>query len=55
LLKRDGRLDGLLIETTGLADPGPVAQTFFVDEDVRERIKLDTIVTVIDAIARHYI
>lgn len=36
LLKRKGRLDGILIETTGLADPAPVAQTFFVDEEVRE-------------------
>jgi G3E family GTPase len=34
LLKRKGQLDGILIETTGLADPAPVAQTFFVDEEV---------------------
>ena len=41
--------DGVLIETTGLADPAPVAQTFFVDEKVVERYKLDGIVTVVDA------
>jgi G3E family GTPase len=49
LLKRKGRLDGILIETTGLADPAPVAQTFFVDEEVRAKAKLDSIVTVVDA------
>lgn len=49
LLKRRDRFDGILIETTGLADPAPVAQTFFLDEDVRERAKLDSIVTVADA------
>ena len=48
LMKRKG-LDGILIETTGLADPAPVAQTFFVDEDVRTRTRLDAIVTVVDA------
>ena len=37
LLKRKGKFGGILIETTGLADPAPVAQTSFVDEDVRER------------------
>jgi len=47
--------DGVLIETTGLADPAPVAQTFFVDEKVVERYKLDGIITVVDAkhIIRH--
>jgi G3E family GTPase len=49
LLKRKDRFDAILIETTGLADPAPVAQTFFVDEDVRDRAKLDSIVTVVDA------
>jgi len=49
LLKRKGQFDGILIETTGLADPAPVAQTFFVDDEVRERAKLDSIVTVVDA------
>jgi G3E family GTPase len=49
LLKRKDRLEAILIETTGLADPAPVAQTFFVDEEVRARAKLDSIVTVVDA------
>ena len=49
LMKRKGRFDAILIETTGLADPAPVAQTFFVDDDVRNRTKLDSIVTVVDA------
>jgi G3E family GTPase len=49
LMKRRGRFDAIVIETTGLADPAPVAQTFFVDEDVRERTRLDAIVTVVDA------
>jgi len=49
LLKRKDRLDGVLIETTGLADPGPVAQTFFTDPEMREAYRLDGIVTVVDA------
>jgi G3E family GTPase len=49
LMRRKGNFDGILIETTGLADPAPVAQTFFVDDDVRRRTKLDAIVTVVDA------
>ena len=49
LMKRRGRFDGIIIETTGLANPAPVAQTFFVDEGVRSRTKLDAIVTVADA------
>jgi G3E family GTPase len=49
LMKRKGGFDAILIETTGLADPAPVAQTFFVDDDVRRRAKLDSIVTVVDA------
>ncbi|MFC3675177.1 CobW family GTP-binding protein [Ferrovibrio xuzhouensis] len=49
LMKRKDRFDGIIVETTGLADPGPVAQTFFVDEDVARRAKLDSIVTVVDA------
>jgi G3E family GTPase len=49
LMKRAQNFDGILIETTGLADPGPVAQTFFVDPDVAARAKLDSIVTVVDA------
>ena len=53
LMKRQDSFDGILIETTGLADPSPVAQTFFVDEDVRGRTRLDSIVTVVDA--RHVV
>jgi G3E family GTPase len=49
LMKRKGRFDGILIETTGLADPAPVAQTFFVNDDVRRKAKLDAIVAVVDA------
>jgi G3E family GTPase len=49
LMKRKDKFDAILVETTGLADPGPVAQTFFVDEDVKARTKLDAIVTVVDA------
>lgn len=49
LLKRPGRFDGIIVETTGLADPAPVAQTFFVDEDVREKTQLDAVITVVDA------
>lgn len=49
LIKRKGSFDGILIETTGLADPAPVAQTFFVDDDVRARTRLDAVVTVADA------
>ena len=49
LLKRKDRLDSVLIETTGLADPGPVAQTFFTDPEMREAYRLDGIVTVVDA------
>jgi G3E family GTPase len=49
LLKRAGGFDGILIETTGLADPGPVAQTFFVDPDIAARAAIDSIVTVVDA------
>jgi G3E family GTPase len=49
LLKRKDRLDGILIETTGLANPAPVAQTFFTDEEMRRHFRLDGIVTVVDA------
>ncbi len=49
LLKRRDRFDHILLETTGLADPGPVAQTFFVDDDIRANFVLDGIVTVVDA------
>ena len=49
LMKRKGKFDAIIVETTGLADPAPVAQTFFVDENVRAKTKLDAIVTVVDA------
>jgi G3E family GTPase len=49
LMKRREKFDGIIVETTGLADPAPVAQTFFVDEDVKRATKLDSIVTVVDA------
>ena len=49
LMKRKGGFDAIIIETTGLADPGPVAQTFFVDDDVKARTRLDSVTTVVDA------
>jgi G3E family GTPase len=49
LMKRKGRFDAIVVETTGLADPAPVAQTFFVDEDVRAKTQLDSVTTVVDA------
>jgi len=49
LLKRADKFDAIIVETTGLADPAPVAQTFFVDQDVADRTRLDAIVTVADA------
>ncbi|MBN8874873.1 MAG: GTP-binding protein [Rhodospirillales bacterium] len=49
LMKRRDKFDGIIIETTGLANPAPVAQTFFVDEGVKEKARLDAIVTVVDA------
>ena len=49
LMKRKGKFDAIIVETTGLADPAPVAQTFFVDENVGKQTKLDAVVTVADA------
>ena len=49
LLKRKDKLDGILIETTGLANPAPVAQTFFTDDEMKNAFRLDAIVTVVDA------
>ena len=49
LMKRKGRFDAIIVETTGLADPGPVAQTFFVDDDVKARARLDSVTAVVDA------
>jgi len=48
-MKRKGKFDAIIVETTGLADPAPVAQTFFIDENVGRRTKLDAVVTVADA------
>jgi G3E family GTPase len=49
LMKRRDRFDYILVETTGMADPGPVAQTFFVDDDVKMSTRLDGIVALVDA------
>jgi len=49
LMRRKGKFDAIIVETTGLADPAPVAQTFFVDEDVQKAARLDAVVTVADA------
>ena len=49
LMKRRDKFDGIIIETTGLANPAPVAQTFFIDEGVKAKTRLDAIVTVVDA------
>ncbi len=55
LMKRRDKFDYILVETTGLADPGPVAQTFFVDDEMQTKLRLDGIVTLVDArhIAQH--
>lgn len=49
LMRRPGRFDAIIVETTGLADPVPVAQTFFMDDDVRKKTALDAVVTLVDA------
>jgi len=49
LMRRPGRFDAILVETTGLADPVPVAQTFFMDDDVRSKTRLDAVVALVDA------
>ncbi len=49
LMKRKGKFDAIIVETTGLADPAPVAQTFFVDQEVQDAARLDAVVTVADA------
>ena len=49
LMKRRDKFDYVLVETTGLADPGPVAQTFFMDDEIRAEFELDGIVTLVDA------
>ncbi len=53
LMKRRDKFDSILIETTGLADPGPVAQTFYMDEEIQAKTRIDGIVTVVDA--RHVV
>ncbi len=53
LMRRGREFDGIIVETTGLADPAPVAQTFFVDPDVKAAAKLDAIVTLVDA--KHFL
>ena len=49
LMKRRDKFDYIMIETTGMADPGPVAQTFYVDDDMQQKLHLDAIVTMVDA------
>jgi len=49
LMKRRDRFDRILVETTGMADPGPVAQTFFVDDETRDSFALDGIVALVDS------
>jgi len=49
LMRRRGKFDAIIVETTGLADPAPVAQTFFIDENIGRRTRLDAVVTVADA------
>src|SRR4029078_8679201 len=49
LMRRKGKFDAVIVETTGLADPAPVAQTFFVDENVGRKTRLDAVVRVADA------
>ena len=53
LMKRRDKFDYIMIETTGLADPGPVAQTFFMDDEMQRHLKLDGVITLVDA--RHII
>jgi G3E family GTPase len=49
LIQRKGRFDGILIETSGLADPAPVVQTFFFDDELRQHTRLDSVICVADA------
>ena len=49
LMKRRDKFDHIMIETTGMADPGPVAQTFFMDDELREALSLDGVVTLVDS------
>jgi G3E family GTPase len=56
LMKRRDKFDNILIETTGMADPGPVAQTFFMDDELLAKTRLDGVVTLVDAkhVALHW-
>jgi len=56
LMKRRDRFDAILIETTGMADPGPVAQTFYVDDEMQKKLHLDAVVTVVDSrhVTQHF-
>jgi G3E family GTPase len=56
LMKRRDKFDYILIETTGLADPGPVAQTFFMDDELKAKTRIDGIITLVDAkhVALHW-
>ena len=49
LMRRQGKFDAIIVETTGLADPAPVAQTFFLDENIGRKARLDAVITVADA------
>lgn len=49
LMRRKHKFDHIIIETTGMADPGPVAQTFFMDEEMKDKLRLDAIITLVDA------
>ena len=49
LMKRRDKFDYIMVETTGLADPGPVAQTFFMDVEMQEKLQLDSVTTLVDA------
>src|ERR1700744_1467080 len=49
LMKRKGKFDAIIVETTGLADPAPVAQTFFVDDEVKAKTELDSVTALVDA------
>ena len=49
LMRRRDKFDHILVETTGLADPAPVAQTFFVDDEISAQLRLDAIITMVDA------
>jgi G3E family GTPase len=56
LMRRKHKFDHIIIETTGMADPGPVAQTFFMDDEMKEKLRLDAILTLVDAkhVAQHF-